>query len=97
MMYGGVRLFLDLMEIWVRFNFASSIILANPVILCTIGLYLFNKWYRNKYPKKKTKTEQIKGMKNCIENLQSDNVYYRDLVAGLTTAYAMLKIGGDKK
>lgn len=96
-MFGGEKLFLDLMEIWYRFNFFSMILLSCPAILFTIGLVLFNKYWQKNHPKQKTKNEQIKGMRSCIKSLQADNEYYRELVNGLTKAYALKRIGGKQE
>lgn len=85
-------MFLDPMEVWVRSNHLISILLSCPAILFTIGLHLFNKHYRNGQPKVKTKDEQIKDMKSCIEGLQSDIEDHKETIADLAAESALEKL-----
>ena len=85
-------MFLDLMEVWVRFNHFILIVLSCPAILFAVGLHLFSLYYRKRYPKRKTKNEQIKGMRSCIERLHSEIDDYKEAVTDLATAFALEKL-----
>jgi len=77
-------------------NFAFYVVFSSPAILITIGLHIFSKWHRNKYPKKKTKDEQIKGLKGCIENLQVENEDYKATVSEMTGVIALMRLDDAK-
>ena len=70
-------------------SFAFYVVFSSPAILIAIGLHIFNKWYRQKRPKKKTKDEQITGLKSCIGNLQTEVKDYKATVSEMAEIIAL--------
>ena len=75
---------------------AFYVVFSSPAILIAIGLHILNKWYRQKYPKKKTKDEQIKGLKGCIETLQVENKDYKATVSEMAEIIALKRLEDAK-
>lgn len=77
-------------------SYAFYVIFSSPAILITIGLHILNKWYRQKHPKKKTKDEQITGLKGCIENLQTEVKDYKATVSEMAEIIALKRLEDAK-